>query len=547
MLIEYTSGAGEKLVSGQIQAKNFLTYWSDAKTKTLPKELSRPNFLQTFQELEKHFNSPQDIEWCLKTNAKNKKELFILQSRPITTISSEQYKSIQYLEKKLPQSQPYFYEKTEISEIAPNPCPLTLSLLQSIYQNDGTIQKVYQKYKIKHQDTKFLQLVGNELFVNKEKELQSLLPSYTHFKSHNFTPKLSFKSKQIVTSFLNSFRLNLIKTNSHQELETKLKKAIQTIPKDKNFKQTLKNFLSNYELIFEINLLARISNKNLQIILKKEGINEVDLYQASKIFLPKQNSSKTTTPPKKLIGNSLDFQDQSPFRFNPHQDNSASIQKIQAWWTQLSQVKQKYFQDRIRAAIKFNQLRESARILTVIQLNQLRKSATEIAKKLKFKNLDLIYFATLNELQNNKIQAKIYQTRKENFESQKHLKFPSQLSSILLKSNSKLLSLSNGSATGILQTRKFLEKTFTGEFKTKTHSKIVLYTEILSPDLTQYFDQISGIISHKGGQLSHLAIIAREEGIPAISGFNISDQTTIQIGDTVTINGDNATIEKTKS
>jgi len=546
MLIEYTSGAGEKLVSGQIQAKNFSTYWNNTENKTLPHELSIPNFLETFQALEKHYNSPQDIEWCLKTNAEKQKELFILQSRPITTISSEQYKSIQYLEKNLTKSQPFFHEKTEISEIAPNPWPLTLSLLQSIYQNYGPIQSVYQKYKIKYQDTKFLQLIGNELFVDKEKELQSLLPSYTHFKSHNFTPKISFKSKKIITSFLNSFRLNLIKTDSHRELETKLKKAIQTIPKDQNFKQTLKKFLRNYELIFEINLLARISNKNLQIILKKEGINEVDLYQASRIFLSKRNSSKTTTPPKKLIGNSLDFQDQSPFRFNPHQDNPTSIQKIQAWWTQLNQVKQKYYQDRIIAAIKFNQLRESARILTVIHLNQLRKSAHELTKNLKFKNPDLIYFATIEELKNNKIQEETYQKRKGNFESQKHLKFPSQISSVLIKSETELLSLSNGIATGILQTRESLEQA-ASKSKTKTHSKIILYTEILSPDLTQYFDQISGIISHKGGQLSHLAIIAREEGLPAISGFNISDQKNIQIGDNVTINGGNATIEKTKT
>jgi phosphohistidine swiveling domain-containing protein len=47
----------------------------------------------------------------------------------------------------------------------------------------------------------------------------------------------------------------------------------------------------------------------------------------------------------------------------------------------------------------------------------------------------------------------------------------------------------------------------------------ILAVTSLTPELVQYFSEISGIISMNGGMLSHLAIMAREAGIPVISGI----------------------------
>jgi len=59
---------------------------------------------------------------------------------------------------------------------------------------------------------------------------------------------------------------------------------------------------------------------------------------------------------------------------------------------------------------------------------------------------------------------------------------------------------------------------------------------MLSPNLTKYFDRISGIISNNRGLLSHLAIMAREKNIPAIVGFSIFDG-EFKLGDYVRIDG----------
>lgn len=56
-------------------------------------------------------------EWikafCLK--------FYILQSRPITTVTKEKYEEYIYLDETLPLGQDFLFEKTEISEIAPRP------------------------------------------------------------------------------------------------------------------------------------------------------------------------------------------------------------------------------------------------------------------------------------------------------------------------------------------------------------------------------------------------------------------------------------------
>ena len=73
--------------------------------------------------------------------------------------------------------------------------------------------------------------------------------------------------------------------------------------------------------------------------------------------------------------------------------------------------------------------------------------------------------------------------------------------------------------------------------------KLFLYTEILSPSLTKYFDRIDGIVSENGGLLSHLAIVAREKNIPVIIGFSLSNS-VLKLGDPVQIDGSIGKIKK---
>jgi len=76
-----------------------------------------------------------------------------------------------------------------------------------------------------------------------------------------------------------------------------------------------------------------------------------------------------------------------------------------------------------------------------------------------------------------------------------------------------------------------------------TKGSNILFVKILSPDLVNYFDKVNGIISEEGGMLSHLAIMAREKGLPVIVNVQLSN-TNCKIGDIVEINGSTGQIKK---
>lgn len=110
--------------------------------------------VEIFEHIERHYNFPQDVEWGIKNN-----QLFILQTRPITTISGEQYDAIKFLENTLPKDHAFYYEKTEISEMAAQPTPFTFSLLEKIYGENGPIMNVYNKHGIHFVVQPFLVIV----------------------------------------------------------------------------------------------------------------------------------------------------------------------------------------------------------------------------------------------------------------------------------------------------------------------------------------------------------------------------------------------------
>ena len=71
----------------------------------------------------------------------------------------------------------------------------------------------------------------------------------------------------------------------------------------------------------------------------------------------------------------------------------------------------------------------------------------------------------------------------------------------------------------------------------------ILFVDALQPELTHYFPDIQGILSKNGGMLSHLAIVAREQGLPVIVGVDLAQQ-KINLGDQVEMNGKTGRIKK---
>ena len=101
ILIEITEGLGDKLVSGKITPISFFinrkTFNIKNKSGSLKiNEITIKKLAKTTLQIEKLYNSPQDIEFAIKSN-----KIYILQARPITTLSKRKEKSELVFEKSI--------------------------------------------------------------------------------------------------------------------------------------------------------------------------------------------------------------------------------------------------------------------------------------------------------------------------------------------------------------------------------------------------------------------------------------------------------------
>lgn len=527
MIVEYGAVVGEQIVGGSVTPEKFVCYWNEKTLSKLPKVLLRNDITGQCKMLEEKNNFPQDVEWCVSGD-----NFYILQTRPITTITDQIYNQIKYLEDFLQKKEIYYFAKTEISEIAPRPTLITLDLLKMIYAEDGPVASVYRKYGVRYTDTNFLVVIGNELYVDKEKEIQSLLPSYSYFLNKANLPKIGIDSKIFIT-LKNSFNLNKIKTGIFKELFGRLKKKLAQESDSQSIKEAIDRFLKDYQLIFEINLLSGLAMKKVEVLLKKEPINMLDIVAGG--FSLANADEYNISCPKKLSGNSLELSDDS--KFLSREISVSEINKnFDSWWKDLPNYKQSLFRNTLVEVAIFNRLREYGRWLTVKNINRLRDRLLEYAVQKMIKNREDIFFCSLTDSVHGTIRQDQIEKSKAEYEKYKDFNLPSMIRSAYVTMEEETQGVSAGVAQGVLLEADSIAQV-SGE------EKIILYTEILSPDLTAYFDKISGIVSYRGGLLSHLAIMARENNIPVVVGFSMTES-DIKVGEVVSINGSSGKIAR---
>ena len=526
MIIEFHAGKGEQIVGGEVKPTTASFYWNQEIPKELDVISQIKNAVIQIKETEKTFEFPQDIEWCTQNG-----KFYFLQTRSITSITEKQFEQIKFLESVLPTD--YFYfSKTSISEIAPRPCSITLDLLKKIYADDGPVFNVYKKYKIRYRYTEFLKVIGNELFIDMEKELCSLLPAYS-YNSENFQPKINDISKFPVT-LKNLFYIN--KINSKEDLFKRIKAKIEEPFSNKPLDECLEVFLNDYELVFEINLLAESNLKKLEYSVKNEDVTIPEIGNGSEIFVNTELNIETFR--EKLAGNSLDISDETEFYYKSSVSNNDNA-KLLKWWNGLTDFKKKFFEKNIIQFLYFNQLREFGRWLVVKHISDIRKQLLLLAEKSGFSSTRNIYFSTFQDIANGNFNEIDCQKEQANYMKFSDYYLPMILSNSLITNKNETLGVSSGKCTGVLLDLKSLK-----DEKYSSSNKI-LYTDILSPELVRYFDDIKGIVSASGGMLSHLAIIARERKIPVIVNFTLTGN--INIGEIVEIDGENGSINKLKT
>lgn len=516
MVVEFVKGKGEDLVSGTKTAKKIKFYWHQNGTMEILPGLTVA--IENFKKIEKIFDFPQDIEWCIKGN-----RWHFVQSRPITTLTEKDVSGYEFLDEHLPKTSEYIFEKTEISEIAERPTEITKSILSLIYAKDGPIDKVYKKHRIKYLADNFLEIIGNELYVNREKEIKTLLPAYTYLKK-DFSPKLS-DIKGLFTTILNIFRLNKIPFKNLRLKEHILSRLGDVLPEDEALNDRINGFLTDYQLIFEINLLTDKAFKFLTNVVKKYSVSCADLLVNYHEF-PGINISK-------FKGNSLEISDESQFSITKSRKSTVNPD----WLEKISKYKHEYIRQTIATAQQFSELREYGRWLTVKHVSHIRKKVLTMAVNKKFTDPKNIYFATLNELKTDTYTENKCAERKQNYLRYNIHSFPSKLISRHIEEENPLLGISSGMAEGQLVNAENISNA-------DETGKKILYTKSLSPNLVEYFPKITGILSENGSLLSHLAIMARENNIPAIANFRLGG--SAKLGDYLQIDGAKGLIYKKK-
>lgn len=133
----YVYGLGDQLVSGEVNAEGFNLkrpkgkYEGPARLKKYSKKLYK-----LAEKLEKELGSPQDIEWAVADD-----KLYILQSRPVTTIS---YGNLDTYEINESMGADALWVNTNVGEAIPDVVsPLTWSIIRALDQESSFIPGYY--------------------------------------------------------------------------------------------------------------------------------------------------------------------------------------------------------------------------------------------------------------------------------------------------------------------------------------------------------------------------------------------------------------------
>ncbi|MBI2551655.1 hypothetical protein HYV73_04960 [Candidatus Uhrbacteria bacterium] len=476
-VLEYHAGRGENVVAGIVRPiqLRFVRSQEEVETELPYLEEARLAFLQ----IEERFGFPQDIEWCVKDG-----RWHFLQSRPLTTITRRQADALDYADKILPPTE-FLYEKTGVTEVAPYATPLTLSLLEKLYAKGGPIDHCYQSMGVRYADTKSLVLVGNDLYTNRIAELHSLFPAFGLARIPDEPPVVQ-ALKGLWTTWKNTRALRSYVFDL-DALERNARTLLAATPKSESFSEAVNRFCEEYETVFQINLAAQrmVDDlvKQLPDSTLRAGILEGAIPSLGDIL-----------PPSDLVGNTLEFVDESPFITRIHQAPPS---------------KPETETESIIAARRALALREIGRWIAIRGISTVRRWAKKMGGE------DWAFFPLKEFLDDQtqradkRLEARaraLARKRREGWQ------FPSTLSSRPIETKRACIGVSSGVARG----------TLCGPEEIESVVDPIVMTEGFSADLSPLLSNIRGIIATQGGLLSHLSILCREAQIPAIVGADLS-------------------------
>ncbi|MEI6221392.1 MAG: PEP-utilizing enzyme [bacterium] len=387
-----------------------------------------------------------------------------------------------------------------------------LSLLHSFYADNGPVERVYARLGISFNFQDFFVVQQGELFIDRKKELASFFP-LTSVSLRKAGAKTFLKHLWITLN--NGVRLTFFfKTRPLDELTYELLTAVTKSADGEDFSGCLRQFLLLYETIIEVNIQTdRIVKKSLAL-LGKDALSHI-----GKPILPSLPNLESLGM-HTWLGNGIDIADEHPFVHS----NSAEVPVAKE---NEKPCTMPHHKAAITAAQRALGVREFGRWVTVRWVTILRGKLFAIADRLQLSSPQLLYFATLEEILAERVHEEVCKERKVTYEQHFQSRKSQSPSASSTKEKISLKNVSPGNARGVLCSLDQLEKF-------SKQRDCILCTDQLTPDLVTVFPLIKGILSLHGGILSHVAIVAREVGIPVICGVTPS-QLGLTLGDEVVL------------
>ena len=519
-VVEWKKGNGLEVVGGG--ASNRIVFPCDRPPRIAP-FLRFVQLIENAKIIEKEEGFPQDIEW-----ASLKGELYILQTRPITTISAQEYKALQFLDSwKLPPE--YYFDGTTLMDSFFQPLPLAREILVHLYGVGGAIARAYERLRVVYTPQDIFQAFNTSVFIDKEKELQQFFPTHSYFGMSTLAPH--FKTvKGIWTTLTNMYHLGKLPFDSSDSLRAALHQHTEKMKgmfsASAHFSEWFETINDAYVDVFLINILAEKACQDLSTALRGVPYSTAEMLTAQ---LRDVNAVQTDVTSLKgiqehLLGNSLNISDESPFRAHSASDTiSTDDTQMQSWWTGLSKGRRTYLQKKIHRARQYEVLREEGRWVTVMCISGLREALWRVVAESGLTRRELAYFATYSEIKMGALNEEVLVKRRWVHEEGARYTFPAVIASSSIPLSREAYGVSTGTAKGELVRPG-----------SAVRMGSILLTDTLDPGLTIYFDRISGILSRQGGVLSHLAIVAREYHIPVVVAVQAGTYTE---GQCVEING----------
>ncbi|MBE9118858.1 YidC/Oxa1 family membrane protein insertase [Lusitaniella coriacea LEGE 07157] len=557
LLVEVISGLAENLVSGKVTPKAYR--FGRLSAQSLDAEappIDLAPLIALGQQVEELFGSPQDIEWAYRQG-----QFFLLQARNITaplagvegktdreTLFEQEKQRLLHI---AADAQPgeILFAQNELSELLPQPTPLSLSFMESLWQAGGTTEIACDllglPYDVEEKAPTFVTSVFGRLYVNRLEEQRRMSRSagaIASFRLIRTADRLEADYRQdFLPDFLHQIRL-------HEALDFS---QFSTHELFDLFEKWRQNFTQNtYVQAHLINIAADFSLKLAERELKRHKLNpatylsqipETVVHQALSL-LPEIRAGKR--PVSDFLAqfghrSSYDFELAQP-RYNEDPQlveqllSTAALPSLKTHAAVPPLPPSKVLGVALKRAQRFQSLKEEAKHHALREFALLRRLLVELDRRLELGNG--IFYYSLDELSQLRDRADLQKTveRKARYDAMaklfKKLRLPSQITLRQLESLSlnsdRALKVSDRSGEGLHGTLVAGQAPVEGRAQVildveEIHNfqpGNILVTRFTHPSWTPIFPLATAAVAEVGGWLSHAAIVAREYNVPTIVG-----------------------------